>query len=388
MDQFILNRSTIGATLNLHHYRYISPDGIRKSCLPRKPLSEMCRNETTLVCASTKKQSRASLPYCSVASNRVITTPGSWRPLKPHPDWSGEMWYEPEQCRLKYYTPEMTYKCLNSSWIVGWGESTMKQAMSNFLEDHLNKSVIPDVFMKDIDYLRQTLPKKKRAGLPNFFTYRQWDRDFRIDGGVRITMAWGGCKGWVSRSMGCPDVAMRNREYLETALNNVRAGESLPRMLTLSHHIWRAPYFDEFDFVAMLRDSIKWLHKYYDDAKQPRPLIIWNSATKMANDEKFNRCRLPADTFQQHLQWVAEDTIQDIARTCPNVVYVDRWAITHPFHFEEDGFVHTGVHYGSSIPMCMTGLAYKRMYDPLTCARNIYPERLITQIWLNLLCNE
>jgi hypothetical protein len=374
MDHFAINSTTLGRTFRLPHYQYLKHDSNRASCVLRKPLADMCSHTAKYACSSKSPPK----PTCTREHNVV---PGSWQPQGP-PGWNASMWYYPNECHLRYYSPEAARVCLNRKWIVGWGDSTMKQAMSNFLEDHLNLSVVEGVYMRDIDTLRQTLPKKKRAKLPNFFTYRQWDRNVSDIGtsSLRVSMAWGGCL-WVSATPGCPDVAMRNRAYLGKLLSG---SGPLPDMITMTHHIWRYPWHDEPDFIRLVLDTEKWIHSFYTRRNVPLPLLIWNNAPKIANDEHWNRCRLPAETFQQHLSWSLEDALHDAGS---KVVFVDRWALTYPFHYDSDGFVHTGVHYGSTLSMCMTGLAYKRIYDPATCVRNTYPEKVMVQVWLNMICN-
>ena len=376
MDHFAINASTLGKVFSLPHYKFLKHDASRSSCVPRKPMSVSCINTSRYMC----DQRKTAPPICGRHHNVV---PGAWLQTKPAPGWTHPFWYYPRDCTLRYYDPTAARKCLRSKWIVGWGDSTMKQAMCNVLEGHLNESVVEGVYMRDIDRLRQILPKKKRAALPNFFTYRQWDR--KIDSAtspLRVSMAWGGCL-WVSAAPGCHDVAMRNRAYLEKLL--VPPGP-LPDMISMTHHIWRSPPgHDEVDFIELVRDTVRWIHRFYDGRGQRRPLLLWNNGPKIANDDIWNRCRLPAETYEQHLSWALEDALR---ADKSDLVFVDRWALTSPFHIDTDGFVHTGVHYGSTMAMCMTGLAYKRMYDPATCARTTYPETGMVQVWLNMLCNE
>jgi len=382
MDHFAINASTLGSVFRLPHYLYLGHDATRSSCVPRKnSMSAFCVKSSKYMCegeggGTVVPETERILPLCG---RQHPIVPGAWLRQSPHPDWPHPYWYYPKDCRLRYLDPAGSRACLKGLWIAGWGESTMKQAMSNFVEEHLNLSVVEGVYMRNIG-----ISNKKSLHLLkyiNFFTYRQWDRTFAD---VRISMVWGGCRGWVSGAPGCPEVAMRNRDYLEGLL---KGPGKLPDMISMSHHIWTRmspPFHDEVDFIALIKTTVDWIHSHYDARRQTRPLLLWNNYPKVANDRDFNRCRYPAETYEQHLSWAIEDALSEAKSP---LVFIDRWALTAPFHIDSDGFVHTGVHYGSTFAMCMTGLGHKKIYEPASCVRQTYPETVMVQSWLNMLCN-
>ena len=66
----------------------------------------------------------------------------------------------------------------------------------------------------------------------------------------------------------------------------------------------------------------------------------------------------------------------------PSVLIMSRYDLTYPFH-HDDRFVHTGVHYGSTLGMCLTGVDYKKVYEVVRCQREAYVDGMFIQWWLN-----
>eukprot|EP00760_Papus_ankaliazontas_P008026 PhM_4_TR13646/c0_g1_i1/m.33615 len=335
-----------------------------------------------------------NLTQCSAAQNDILHN-GHWR--KDDPGHS--LWYYPRSCRLRRFSPSEAKQCLAGKWVVAWGDSTLKQALANFVEETMgipifyaawNKSL--PIFMKDIVRVRNSVSGSKRKHMPNFFSYRQWDRSGDTTlAAARFSMAWGGCQGGVSYPLGCTDAATRNRRYLKTLFfggvssDGVRHGvpRRLPDVIVMSHHIWFSPILSEAEFVESAVDAIQWLIGVYKEKGQAPPVLIWQTATKVSADE-LNRCRLPSETFFSHHR----SKLLKKAFNAHNlsVVWLDRWSLTFPFHVSFDGYAHTGVHYGASRGMCMTGLTHKALYDPSTCTRKTTPDDVLPQVWLNLIC--
>eukprot|EP00759_Apiculatamorpha_spiralis_P007896 PhF_6_TR14959/c0_g1_i2/m.23479 len=427
--QFALNLSTLGKTYSMVLFQNREARAFPVACVINTTTGYRAEDRMKLNCKNIhlfplcKRKSSAQqqiLPLCT-RKHKQISWPGSFHPPNREvtsQGWEHPLWYYPQQCRLRYWNQTDAETCLQRKWLLGWGDSTLKQALSNLLEYHLNFSVIPGIFMESYDrnktlsrleklqHRQYRNPKRTRSYLPNFFRYRQWDRILNLTNKTsesvpRVTMAWGGCYGRLDQANpeSCHPrgkVGLLNRDFLnETFTTSIAEGKRLPDMILLSHQLWQYPRHDEPFFIKLIKESLQWLLSYYDTAKQQYPLIIWNNVPTKSNEWKYNRCRIPPQSFDQHTSWTLHDYFHTGATESHRnaVVFFDRYVMTYPFHNHEDGFVHTGWHYGSTWGMCLTGLAHRRyLYDPLFgpsggCAKKTYPEMIMTQAWLNMLCN-
>ena len=102
-------------------------------------------------------------------------------------DSGGWVWTS-EHCVPHVYSHEEAWRLLDRVWLLGWGDSTLKQPLANFLEYHLMQPVL-DVFMEQLDafkamilnpkiprplWFHQNVPPVKWNArlLPTFFSYR------------------------------------------------------------------------------------------------------------------------------------------------------------------------------------------------------------------------
>jgi hypothetical protein len=332
-------------------------------------------------------QDRAKLPRCNPNDGSALQ--GYWH--KPAAskcvpgicegsmDPSYEGWiFLPYDCYLKLFSFEETWTCFDKKWFLGWGESTMKQAMSNFVEYSMRTPIFQDT-MENLDKLRATMRKP-----PGFFSYRQWDitRE-KLGKNVHISMMWAGCPN-IAGLPNCRNIGILHKTAVEGLFN--KSPDGLPDVISVSFHIWRLIPQSEQMFLEAIRDWVNWLKKIYQGRNKPLPLVIWNNSPRQVNNVD-SRCLNPGNLAHEHTAWAVEDFFKNNV-TGLRVARIDRLAITQPFHFEELGFVHAGIHYGATKGMCTTGLSHKAHYEFSKCVKKTYPEAMINQMWLNYMCSE
>jgi len=376
------NNITMAGRINTHGYPNIH-DNSKKYCVGTSGKRTCSKGMFT-----GGVQERNGLPRCDPNDNRALQgywyrPPGATCGAGLCEGVIGNTWegwiFVPYDCYLKLYTPAETWKCLKDKWIVGWGDSTMKQAMSNFVEYHLGVPIFQDT-MENLDLLRQTRGKKA----PGFFSYRQWDIQREKYGhNMRLTMMWGGCPN-IAAGPNCRVIGWHHRSHIEKLFSR---SQKLPDILTVSFHIWRRMSYADSEAVYLddIKDWVRWLKKTYELKNQTLPLVLWNFHPRHANN-KLTRCMYPGPIAMEHFNWVLEDYFSQNEPEGLRFIRIDRYSIYSPFHFDELGFVHFGIHYGATRGMCMTGLSRNQGYELSQCVKKTYPEEMINYVWLNYIC--
>jgi hypothetical protein len=140
-------------------------------------------------------------------------------------------------------------------WLLAWGDSTLKQAVSNFLEYGLKQPIAyvlgQPMYQEEIEAMKQQIRRHPSLGpdavqelLPDFFDYRQWDSFFPGTAGWpsttlkvsadnarvgRVSFCWGGCENVTTPSpRACQAIAgkmaLKNRRCVEELLTSALAG--------------------------------------------------------------------------------------------------------------------------------------------------------------------
>ena len=282
-------------------------------------------------------------------------------------------------CIIHVYDRVGLHKLLNKTWIVGWGGSTMKQPMSNFVEYYMGHAIFK-FYMAQLDMWKS----KKKAG---FFSYRQWGVTITNESlGTATTwnMLWGGCPGLVAAPSACTTtVGMRFWPRLEGLIGGSRGpNASVPTAILLDHFVWRWPMNDE---VAFSEQSSLLFRRIGETAAKHKwlqqPLIVWHNGPSSANNDMSPRpdhCGQLAVT--RHLCWTVEDDYDK--NTTAGMLLISRDQITLPLHFG-NSFVHFGVHYGASEGMCNTGHSRSERYAFANCVRRTWGDDAMIIMWLN-----
>ena len=175
---------------------------------------------------------------------------------------------------------------LDRQWILGWGDSTLKQPLSNMVEYNLQHPVLKasghgPLFMEDIPKLQRKMKREGRSAKsiakasPSFFSYREWDCrapelevSAQDDATVtlppfRVSFTWGGCPGIAAAPSACPAIiGMTNTRSISRYLKSVKRQQepsasvsSVPALVLLEHFHWRAPTQDETIFVKNMNST-------------------------------------------------------------------------------------------------------------------------------------
>ena len=304
--------------------------------------------------------------------------------------------------RLRDVSSNSVASVVKGRWILGWGDSTLKQPMSNLVEYRLQVPIFSPrgVPVKMLD-IPSAQGKVKAKHIPHFFSYRQWDvKSTPLV--ARFTFDWAGCPNTGGRPSDCPkQLGMRNLGVLQRHLGEykgktkeVDAGgvgdgpDDFPSIIVLGHFHWRYPRYDEPDFLNLINETLRGvLLPAIDDAvktlKLPfRPLIVWNTQThRLHNVDMRQNCVVPSEAqLQRHFNMQIVDFLSK--NFAEEILIVDRFQVTSPLHIG-DRYGQFGVHYGNSKGMCLTGSP--KGYDPKSCDRDTVADDVVMQMWFNAL---
>lgn len=287
-------------------------------------------------------------------------------------------------CILSVFTHAEMVRLVAESWIVGWGGSTMKQPLSNFVEYYLAKPIFK-VFMGQLDSLK----KSKRR--PSFFSYRQWDiTPFES---TRISMQWGGCPNLVAGPQGCTTLVgignwggkMLPLFGNPPASDTAGAPPSFPSALLIDPTVWRYPQDDDPEYFRTVDTLFSNVAALTESTKRRRPLIVWHTTPTAGNSERGHRpASLPSgtDTMVRNFNWFHEDFMAKYRKDpSDRFVMISRHLITLPLHFGVE-WVHFGLHYGASEGMCNTGHERKG-YEFAYCVCKTWGDDAVILAWLN-----
>jgi hypothetical protein len=300
--------------------------------------------------------------------------------LGARPSLEGWLWVS-DVCILKIHTTQELETLLVEAWLVGWGGSTMKQPLSNFVEYYLRKPIFR-VFMTQLD-----LYKKSRKR-PNFFSYRQWD--VRPYPSTRITMQWGGCPNLMAGPIGCSDlVGLGHWAKMQRLVADAPASDTnnrtipiFPTALLLDMTVWRWPHNDDIRYLRTVDNLFKQIDQLVAANNQTRPLVVWHTTPMGGNSERGHRAAsapLGTLSLDRNFNWVHEDHMMRHHKD--KAVLISRHQITLPLHFGND-WVHFGLHYGASEGMCNTG--HNRYgYEFSLCVCKTWGDDAVIVSWLN-----
>ncbi|CUG08378.1 Hypothetical protein, putative [Bodo saltans] len=265
----------------------------------------------------------------------------------------GWLWTS-DVCMMKMHSPKELEALVRRAWIVGWGGSTMKQPLSNFMEYYLEKPIF-SVFMTQLDSLKK---KRKR---PGFFSYRQWDvTPFPT---TRVSMQWGGCPSIMAGPNGCTfQVGLGSWSKIANLVGTPAAVDaknetpSFPTALLMDMTVWRYPQDDDVAYLRTVDDLFKNIDGWVKVSKRPRPMMTWVTTPSGGNSNRgYRAAGAPTGvTSGRNFDWLHEDHMMSAVRSCGNLVHISRHQITLPLHFGIE-WVHFGLHYGASEGMCNTG---------------------------------
>jgi hypothetical protein len=281
-------------------------------------------------------------------------------------------------CIVHVYTRDELHRMLDKLWVIGWGGSTMKQPMSNFVEYYMGHPIFK-FFMTQLDLWKS----KKKAG---FFSYRQWGvtiSNGQLGTQTSWNMLWGGCPGLMAAPSQCTTtVGMRYWPRLDGLIGNRDRNATFPNAILLDHFVWRWPLNDEVQFSEQSALLFKKIAEAAGFGNHRLPLIVWHTGPSSANNDMSPR---PDHCGQlhvgRHLSWTIEDDYDNNA-AFRDVLLISRDQITLPLHFGNT-FVHFGVHYGASEGMCNTGHSRSERYEFAKCVRRTWADDAVIIMWLN-----
>jgi hypothetical protein len=294
----------------------------------------------------------------------------------------GWLWVS-DVCMMKMHSLPELEALVTRAWIVGWGGSTMKQPLSNFMEYYLEKPIF-SVFMTQLDSLRK---KRKR---PGFFSYRQWDATPLPT--TRVTMQWGGCPSIMAGPTGCTyQVGLGSFSKITTLVgtpalvDEKNATPSFPTALLMDMTVWRYPQDDDVEYLRTVDGLMGQIDAWVEASKRPRPLLTWVTTPTGGNS---NRGYRPAGaptgaTSGRNFDWLHEDHMMSRHAGTRRLVHISRHQMTLPLHFGIE-WVHFGLHYGASEGMCNTGHSRKG-YEFAFCVAKTWGDDAVIIAWLNAL---
>ena len=376
------------------------PRRLQMCPMDRPPVNTNCVNITV---EGTMRSVVAVTSNCTAES----LVPGHWRRLESDacgdtctgdlanlgadrdPGW---MW-ESDACRLHLFSRDEAWSLIRGKWILAWGDSTLKQPLSNWIEYFLGAPLFENNSIT-------------QAGKSLFFAYRNYDVTIPSvgrDASCRFTMAWAGCPNVAVGPKFCrsTEIAGFNTKQLLEAVRGqhppVKTFKAVPDVILLNHFIWRKPRGDETQFVQMVSHSLETLLKLYsgqlealgDNRSHRLPLVLYVTVPKSIFSDENRPCAgttpspLVDDILNDRVIRIIDSFRKEKAPLPFKLEVLDRTSLTWPFHFDER-VVHLGYHYGASPNMCAAGVAHNpEHYGATKCVRRTFVDTMLMHWWMN-----